>query len=61
MNKKQLRYSYNEVLNAAESLKCEDLLHLKSEQHEAGWFCPAEDKLYGHVETVRRHMKEVLK
>lgn len=58
MNKKQLRYSFNCVINAAENLKCENLYHKKGKQHEHDEVCMVEYELNKHIHNVREYMKK---
>ncbi len=58
MNKKELRYAFNKVLSAAESIECKDLHHKESHQHADGFVCPAEYELHRCVNIVREYMKE---
>jgi len=58
MTKKQIRYSFNRVLVAAESMECEDLHHKKSHQHEQDELCKAEYELHKHCHVMREYMKE---
>jgi len=58
MNKKALRYAFNEVINAAENLRCESLHHAKKHQHEPNEMCKAEYHLHKQAHIVRKFMKE---
>jgi hypothetical protein len=55
---KKLRYAFNQVLNAAEKLTCENMHHKKSQQHKEGFVCPVEYELHKHCHIVREYMKE---
>lgn len=57
MNKK-LRYSFNQVISAAETLNCEDLHHKKSQYHDSGFVCPAEYELQRHINAVKEYLTE---
>jgi len=59
MNKRKLRYSFIQIINAVENLKCEDLHHKKSHEHDHGEMCPVEYDLYRHAHIIREHMKEI--
>lgn len=60
MTKKQLRYAFNKVIEAAESLRCEQLHHTSKQQHEAGFVCKAEYELHKHCQAVRSFVKKEL-
>ena len=56
ISKKQLRYSFNQVLGAAERLECKDLHHKPKHRHDHGVMCPAEYELNKHANVVREYM-----
>lgn len=58
MNKKELRFAFNEVINAAENLRCESLHHKKKHQHKADEMCPAEYHIQKQAHIVREYMKQ---
>lgn len=58
LTKKQIRYSFNRVLMAAENIKCDDLHHKKTHQHEHDELCKAEYELQKHCHIVREYMRE---
>ncbi len=58
MNKKEIRFAFNEVLSAAESKMCEELHHNKGEYHSSEYICPVIYKLQRQVHIVREYMKE---
>lgn len=56
MNKKELRYAFNEVLNAAENMRCENLHHAKKHQHKIDEMCPVEYNIQRQAYIVREYM-----
>jgi len=58
MNKKELRYSFLTVINAAESKRCEELHHTPSQRHKSGELCPVEYELQKHANNLREYMKQ---
>ena len=60
MNKKALRYAFDQVLAAAEKLCCEDLSHQQKDKHDPGYMCPAEYKLARQIHIVREYMEKEL-
>ena len=61
MNKKQLRYSFNCVLDAAEKLRCEDLHHKNKDYHPLSNVGPVEYRLNRQIHVVREYAKEQFK
>ena len=59
MNKKELRHSFNQVIEAAGKIRCKDLHHKKSHEHEFDEMCPVEYELQRHAFNLRKHMKEI--
>ena len=59
MNKKELRYSFNQIIEAAGKLQCKDLHHDKKHRHEFDEVCPAKYKLQRHAFNLRKHMKDI--
>jgi len=59
VNKKELRYSFNQVIEAAGKLRCEELHHKDKQKHKINEICPVEYKLQRHAFNLRKHMKEV--
>ncbi len=57
MNKKELRYSFNQIIIAACSRRCEDLHHTKKQQHEPDVVCPVEYAIEKHAFNIREHMR----
>lgn len=57
MNKKELRYSFLTVINAAESKRCEELHHKPSQKHQVGYACPVEYELQKNANNLREYMK----
>lgn len=60
MTRKELRYSFNKVIDAAESLRCENLHHEKKHYHESGFLCPVEYEIQKHCNILREYMKDNL-
>lgn len=58
MNKKEIRYAFNTVLEAAAKIKCSDLHHPKKWQHGSDEICPAEYHLHRQMHIVELFMKE---
>lgn len=58
MTKTQLRHAFNEVINAAEQLRCEDMHHNKKDQHGHDEICPVEYRLHKHIHMLQKHMKK---
>jgi len=58
MNKKELRFAFNEILNAVENLRCESLHHEKKHKHEADEMCPVEYHMQRQANIVREYMKQ---
>jgi len=57
MNNKELKYSFNVVLEAARKVTCKDLHHKPKQYHDCGEMCPAEAELYKHINIIRGYMK----
>jgi hypothetical protein len=60
MNKKELRFAFTELINAAEKLRCEALHHTKKHQHKIGEMCPVEYHLQKQAHIVREYMKQMM-
>jgi len=58
MNKKQLRFAFNKVLNAAGQARCENLHHAKKDMHPFDEDCPVEYRLSRQIYFIREHMRE---
>lgn len=58
MNKKQLKYAFNEVLKAVENIRCEHLHHAKKHYHKDGESCPIEYNIQKQAYIVREYMKQ---
>lgn len=58
MNKKELRYAFNSVLDFADTARCENLHHTKKQQHNLGEVCLAEYHLQRQAYILREYMKE---
>lgn len=59
MTKKELRYSFNKVIDVVESLTCEHLHHEKKHYHKSD-FCPVEAEIKKHCDILREYMEENL-
>jgi uncharacterized protein YeaO (DUF488 family) len=57
MTKKEIKYSFEKVLNAVEKLNCEQLHHSSKQRHEIGFLCPAEYELHKHCQVLRDYIK----
>lgn len=58
MNKKALRFAFNQVLQAAGGLKCRDLHHPKKHLHGDDEVCKAEYHLARQISIIQEYMKE---
>lgn len=50
-------YALRDVLKVADNVKCENLHHSKSHQHEAGEMCKAEYHIHRQAYIVREYLK----
>jgi hypothetical protein len=58
MNKKEIRYAFNTVIEIALKVRCEDLHHALKHQHDEGEFCPVEYAIGRQTHLLREYMKE---
>ena len=57
MTKKQLRYAFNSVIEAASKISCEDLYHRQVDMHEHDAVCPVEYRLSKQIHIVQEYMR----
>jgi len=58
VNKKQLRFCFNEVINVAEKTTCKDLHHKKGQRHGVDEICGPEYHIAKCCHELRKYMKE---
>jgi hypothetical protein len=59
MNKKEVRYAFKIVLQAADNARCEGLHHTPKHRHESGEVCKAEYAINKQTHILREYMKEL--
>ena len=57
MNKKELRYAFNTVLELADNARCDNLHHNSNQWHSDGEVCPVEYKNNKQAHIIREYMK----
>lgn len=58
MNKKELRYAFNELFAIAEKVDCSRLHHKVKDRHEDGQICPVEYHLARQVSIIKKWLED---